>query len=70
MPTQPSELNYLAEQINEHLVGGKIVGAIISEDKEFFGFGVLMPNKKRKVVWVDMDAEGNGPGWLNIEDMT
>ena len=68
MPTQPSELDYLAKQINDNLVGGKIVGAVISADKESFGFGVLMPNKKRKIAWVDMDAEGNGPGWLSIEN--
>ena len=69
MPTQPSEIDYLLKQINEHLVGGKIISSVISDDKESFGIRVKMPNKTVKVGWIDMDAEGNGPGWISIEDV-
>ncbi len=72
MPTQPSEIDFLVDIINDKLVGSVITGAAVSADKESFGFIFAkdphnMPVEK-KVCWIDMDAEGNGPGWISIED--
>ena len=69
MSTDP---NYSAEMINERLIGTTIRNAVVSEDGESFGFSVVKKAKGRGnydviTVWVDCDAEGNGPGWLNME---
>lgn len=66
MPTQPSELPYLTEEINKKLVGATIVGSLIDPEGESFGFKV---EKEGEVldVWIDRDAEGNGPGWIAID---
>jgi len=29
---------------------------------------VVQKGKAKKVCWVDCDPEGNGPGWLQIEE--
>ncbi len=56
------------------LVGGKITNPIRSgEDEEdwggeMFGFLVKCKDGKTRNVWVQCDAEGNGPGWLAIEE--
>ena len=49
------------------LVGWQIVATTITPDNESYGF-VVQKGKSRKVCWVDCDPEGNGPGWLQIED--
>ena len=64
---------YMVEQIAEKLAGTAIRNAVLSEDRESFGFEVVKKAKgigKYDViqVWVDCDPEGNGPGWLQIED--
>lgn len=62
--------DYCIEQINKHLVGGMITGAITSGPDAFgdafFGFKVKK-GKKQFAVWVQQDAEGNGPGWISVE---
>jgi len=47
------------------LVGGKITGVFVDENKEHWGLTI----KKGKLIvqaWVECDAEGNGPGDLYI----
>lgn len=68
-----TDAKYMAEQINAKLAGGQIRNAVATEDGESFGFDVVVKAEGRGNynvlrVWVDCDAEGNGPGWLNIED--
>jgi hypothetical protein len=64
--------DYCTNQIADHLVGGTITGAIQSSSDEwgdgFFGFRVKKGDKEL-AVWVQQDAEGNGPGWVSIEPM-
>jgi hypothetical protein len=66
-----TDVEFMVKEINTKLGGFQIKGAVISDDKESFGFVVWSdPHGKpivRKTVWVDCDAEGNGPGWLSIE---
>lgn len=54
------------------LVGGTIVGTIVDPDgngyESFCGIQVKMPSGAVKNVWVQRDTEGNGPGFLAIED--
>jgi hypothetical protein len=61
------EAKYEAEEIREKLIGFKIVGTAYDEDNQSFGF-VAQKGKKKYVVWVDRDPEGNGCGHLSIED--
>lgn len=67
-----TDAEYMVDEIVTKLVGFRIVQATVSEDGESFGFVVERdPHGKpieRKTVWVDCDAEGNGPGWLKVED--
>ena len=68
-----SENEYLAEQIQEKLKGTVIRNAVLSEDGEDVGFQVVRKSKGRGnydviTVWVLRDPEGNGPGWLDIEE--
>ena len=60
------DVKYAADQLKA-LVGWQIVATTITPDNESYGF-VIQKDKKRKVCWVDCDPEGNGPGWLQIED--
>jgi len=68
MPTMTSEVPYMSEKVLKHLVGGTITTALTSHDGDSFGFMVKKPDGDRLAVWADMDAEGNGPGWLTIMD--
>jgi hypothetical protein len=62
---------FCKKQIVERLLGGTITGALESEDDfgdEFFGIRV-MKDGKQLAVWVQSDAEGNGPGWIEVEEI-
>ncbi len=67
-----SNIEYMTKEIADKLVGAKITGAIESPGNDFsegsFGFNVTAKGGKKLQVWVDMDPEGNGPGWLQICD--
>ena len=58
----------MAEQIGTTLVGGTITDAILSTDREEYGFRVMCRDGKTRVVWVMSDAEGNGTGFLDITE--
>ena len=70
-----SDARFTRDQIVKHLVGGKITQAIQTfEDgapeehfEDFAGFIVKKGNRSIHV-WVQRDAEGNGGGWLALED--
>ena len=70
-----SDARFTRDQIVKHLVGGKITQAIQTfEDgapekhfEDFAGFIVKKGNRSIHV-WVQQDAEGNGGGWLALED--
>ena len=70
-----SDARFTRDQIVKHLVGGKITQAIQTfEDgapenyfEDFAGFVVKKGNRSIHV-WVQQDAEGNGGGWLALED--
>jgi len=41
----------------------------LTEDESFFGLELASPDKKKKVVlWIEQDDEGNGPGSFRVED--
>jgi hypothetical protein len=58
----------MAEKIGDALVGGTITNAILSTDREEYGFQVRCRDGKTRVVWVMSDAEGNGTGFLEITE--
>jgi len=58
----------MAEQIGTTLVGGTITDAILSTDREEYGFRVMCRDGKTRIVWVMSDAEGNGTGFLEITE--
>lgn len=58
----------MAEQIGTALVGGTITDAILSPDREEYGFKVRCRDGKTRIVWVMSDAEGNGTGFLDITE--
>lgn len=67
MSTQSGDIPFLLAKINDHLVGTTIISALQDPENESFGFKVQRKDGKQIDVWVDRDAEANGPGWLSIE---
>ena len=68
-----SDTEYMIETIKNQLTGTQIRNAIMDSTGEFFGFQVVKKAEGRGnydvlTVWVNCDAEGNGPGWLDIEE--
>ncbi|HGX93528.1 MAG TPA: hypothetical protein ENK35_09465 [Candidatus Tenderia sp.] len=55
----------MLQVVREDLVGCTITAAVLDEDGENYGFEVMNSGRKR-VVFVTMDPEGNGPGFLDI----
>lgn len=51
----------------EKLVGYKVTGVCADRGGESYGI-VMEKGKDKKLCWIDCDPEGNGPGWLEIED--
>jgi len=58
----------MAEEIGKALVGGTITNAILSTNREEYGFQVRCRDGKTLLVWVMSDAEGNGTGFLDIKE--
>lgn len=46
--------------------GMRIQGFVESPDGEFMGLKLSQPGKPERVLWVEQDPEGNGPGFLRI----
>jgi hypothetical protein len=68
-----TDAEYMVKELNE-LVGYKITGTVITEDKESFGLVLekdAVPGqspRSRKTAWIDRDPECNGPGWVSIQE--
>ena len=71
-----TDVEYMVKELNK-LVGYKITGTAITEDKDGFGFVLekLSSNVdgnfiagNRKTAWIDCDAECNGPGWVSVQE--
>lgn len=58
---------HMTEQIKRRIVGATISTALGTKDGESFGFRVITKDGNVLDCWVDQDAEGNGPGWLDIQ---
>ena len=59
------------DRLVPELVGMTIVGGTVDDSGEFFGFtveGKRGGKAAKKVVFVLCDPEGNGPGFLEIEE--
>ena len=63
-----TEAEYSADAVAKQITGYRITNTLVSDDKESWGFRIVSPRGKVKVVWVDRDPEGNGPGHLDVED--
>jgi len=60
------DADYQKKLIADQLIGATITGIVEDPDaSEFFGF-VAKNGQWEHVVWVNCDAEGNGPGWLDL----
>ena len=51
----------------ESLVGYTIIGPCHSGNGDYFGI-VLRKGAYQKVAWIDRDEEGNGIGYITLED--
>ncbi len=71
-PQFKDDAAYMANQIFTQLKGFTIGSPIVTPDDEeherMFGFQVTRGDGMVRQVWVLRDPEGNGPGWLDIED--
>ena len=65
------DVTFAADQLKQ-LVGFQIVDTVMTEDGESYGFIVQRDQHgksiERKVCWIDCDPEGNGPGWVSIQE--
>jgi len=58
----------------QQLVGAVITGIAVTPDNEFVGLKLMLCRglvgpPVEKIAWVQQDPEGNGPGFLAIEDV-
>ena len=62
----------MANAINQALIGGTITQAVVSPVDDcgdsHFGFMVHTQSGKNLTVWVLSDPEGNGAGFLDIQE--
>ena len=59
------------DRLIPELVGMTVTGGAVDDTGEFWGFvaeGKRDNKTVKKVVFVNCDPEGNGPGFLEIED--
>ena len=66
-----SDGKYNYDQVKDMLVGGTISEALIDDDEEGAYCGFVVKNgDKTFAVWISRDPEQNGPGWMDIGDVT
>lgn len=65
------DVTYIADEVGKKLVGGEITGAIRTEDDDYPSWGIRVKTKKGEVFncWIDCDPEGNGPGFMSLEQV-
>lgn len=71
--TSEGDAKWALEKIVNELVGGTITGVISTPDTNEFSYGFIVQhgkgdNKVEKRCWIDCDPEGNGPGFIQIEE--
>ncbi|VGO14431.1 hypothetical protein PDESU_02992 [Pontiella desulfatans] len=55
------------DRLIPELTGLTITGGAVDDTGEYWGFTAEWKQGK-KVIWVNCDPEGNGPGFLEIEE--
>ena len=65
--TSQGDAEWALANMNKKLVDGKITGTCATEDGESYGIIVKNGNKEFRC-WIDCDPEGNGPGFMKIEE--
>ncbi|VGO11858.1 hypothetical protein PDESU_00405 [Pontiella desulfatans] len=71
MSKQSPHVKACLEQLIPELVGLTITGGAVDQSGEYWGFvaeGKQGKKTFKKVVFVNCDPEGNGPGFLEIEN--
>ncbi len=71
MSKQSDEVKACIDRLIPFLVGLTITGSAVDDTGEYWGFtveGQKGGSNVKKVVFVLQDPEGNGSGWLEIED--
>lgn len=71
MSKQPTFVEACLKRLVPQLVGLTITGGVKDDTGEYWGFiakGKQRGKVVKKVVFVNCDPEGNGPGFLEIED--
>lgn len=61
------DTNYMVKQIIEKLIDTKIVN-ICTDADGYFGLVLEDDKGNQKTAFINCDAEGNAPGWLDIHD--
>ena len=71
MSKQSPHVKACLDRLIPELTGLTITGGVVDESGEYWGFtaeGKKGNKTVKKVVFVNCDPEGNGPGFLEIED--
>lgn len=71
MSNQSDHVKACLKRLVPQLVGLTITGGAVDDTGEYWGFvckGKQQGKTIEKVVFVNCDPEGNGPGFLEIED--
>jgi hypothetical protein len=71
MSKQSPHVKACMDRLIPELVGLTITGGAVDESGEYWGFvckGKRDGKAVEKVVFVNCDPEGNGPGFLDIEE--
>ncbi len=55
---------------NEIGLGAKVIGYLEDPTPDYYGFGLLVKTKENEEIqlWISADPEGNGPGFIHMED--
>lgn len=69
--TSKGDAEYALKKANEKLIGASIVGTATNgaEYDEYCWGLVVEKNGQKLVCWIDADPEGNGPGFMQIEEL-
>jgi len=74
MTSGEANCKYMIEQLQPFR--GAVLGRPVTEDTDngsppegFFGLTLKRKDGKAFVLWVNCDPEGNGPGWLDIQEI-
>lgn len=70
--TSKDDAKYALGMANKELIGASIVGTATNDaeyDDEYCWGLVVEKNGQKLVCWIDADPEGNGPGFMQIEEL-